>query len=144
MISLSLEEAQLYRVLVSLFGKEQVLPNIGVKTVCGGEIPKEFPHLCKEFEAWIVRDKCLFTIVDKDDAPKLVVEFFSGFEHAIIAKEAEHQRFLKPLLDHIGVHYVTISPLEFEELLDPSSSLDIVALLGAKMVPGFEGSESIE
>lgn len=131
-------EAVLFRMLTGFFGEERVIPFMSVLAVCGGELA-DSAHTTVNIEShdlltrWAKQNKCLFTVVDYDDNPKLVVEFFSGFKEAFTAADAEHQRFLPPLLTHIGIPYVTISDSEFEELMDPNNPLSFVDLLRSKM-----------
>lgn len=133
MIALTIPEAQLFRLLVDFFGRERVVPQMSVVAACGGAIPPDISQRDSTLESWAKKNKCLFTIVDTEDTPCMVVEFFSGFEQAIDATEEEHQRLLSPLLKAAGVRYVTISPSEFSEMLDPGSSLDFFTLLKAKV-----------
>lgn len=133
MVNLALHEAQLYRLLSGLFGGERVVPHMRVISVCGGEVPAG--ECDGDLRTWAQNNRCLFTIVDADDKPCLVVEFFSGFTEFVDPTEAEHQRFLKPMLAAQGIRYVTISPTEFSEILDPGSSLDLVSFLQDKVDP---------
>lgn len=139
MIDLNLAEAQLFRMLVEFFGRDHVVPQMRVMAVCGGELPASLESKGSSLEAWARSNSCLFTIVDKEDTPRLVVEFAAGFEDSIDVVEVEHRRFLRPILDAAGIHYVTISPLEFSEMTDPSGQLDLVSLLKAKF--GYEGPD---
>ncbi len=141
MITLALHEAQLFRLLSGLFGGERVLPHMRVISVCGGELPTDMPGL--DLTTWAQNNRCLFTIVDADDKPCLVVEFFSGFADFVDPTEAEHQRYLKPILAAQGIRYVTISPAEFSEILDPGSSLDLVSFLRDKVDPTFAVSDDV-
>jgi len=133
MIALNLQEAQLFRLLADFFGRDQVIPHMSVMAVCGGALPERIIAVDAQISGWARRSKCLFTIVDPQDIPKMVVEFFSGFECAIDVHEEEHQRLLAPILKAVGLRYVTISPSEFSELLDPHSALDLFTLLKAKV-----------
>lgn len=128
---MSLAEAQLFRLLGNLFGGERVVPHMTVRAVCGGELPTDH-GLDIDLPIWAAKNTCLFTVVDYEDRPKMVVEFFSGFGHAIDPIDLEHQRFLKPLLARMGILYITISQGEFDEVLDPSSDFDIVSLFRDK------------
>ncbi|MFM1847785.1 MAG: hypothetical protein RL417_1259 [Pseudomonadota bacterium] len=141
MVNLALHEAQLFRLLSGLFGGERVVPHMRVISVCGGALPAAAADPAGEHLEWARNNRCLFTIVDADDNPCLVVEFFSGFEEFIEPTEAEHQRFLKPILEAQGIRYVTISPAEFSEILDPQSSLDLVAFLRDKVDPAAASNE---
>ena len=132
MVFVELQEAQLFNLLASFFGRDRVIPNMSVLSVCGGALPDGVLEPEKR-AAWAKANKCLFTIVDVEDTPKLVVEFFSGFDKAVVATEAEHQRYLPQLLAAAGVRYITISEQEFSELLDPRSALDLFSLLEDKV-----------
>ena len=133
MLELSLQEAQLFRLLSDMFGRERIVPNMSVLAVCGGTLPPAAVTQIPGLDPWARRAKCLFTIVDSDDIPKMVIEFFSGFEDAVDAKEEEHHRMLTPLLPAVGVRYITISQSEFSELIDPRGTLDMLTFFQAKM-----------
>ncbi len=133
MVALTLPEAQLFRLLVDFFGHENVVPHMSALAVCGGELPEAAVLADSTLMGWAKRSKCLFAIVDQQDAPCMVVEFFGGFEHSIDIQEEEHQRILAPLLRVCGIRYVTISPAEIAEIVDPNSSLDLFTLLQAKV-----------
>lgn len=126
MISLDHSEAILFRMLSSFFGEDNVIPNMSVLSVCHGH---EFNSSAAE---WARRTKCLFTVVDRHDEPKLVVEFFSGFDQPFRPEDEEHQRILKPLLQKAGIAYITISNKEFKEISDPEGSLDFFHWLKGK------------
>jgi hypothetical protein len=133
MIDFTLQEAQFYRVLVDFFGHDRVVPKMRVLAICGGTLPQVAVSGQPELELWANENKCLFTIVNEQDLPRLVIEFFSGFEESVEIQDVEHQRYLPRLLKAAGVQYVTFSLAEFSELLDPHSSLDFVTLLKAKV-----------
>ena len=131
MPTMSLAEAQLFRLLGNLFGGDRVVPNMTVRAVCGGELPTDLGFDI-DLTVWAKKNTCLFTVVDHEDSPKMVVEFFSGVGPVVDPVDLEHQRFLKPLLGRLGILYITISPGEFDEVLDPSSDFDIVSLFRDK------------
>lgn len=140
MIALDHSEAILFRMLTSFFGRDHVVPSMSVMTVCGGSLSNDLRLdgmglSLSDLSLWAKQNKCLFTIVDHDDNPRMVVEFFSGFEDSVSNSDVEHQRYLRPVLAHHGVTYVTISNDEFGELLDPDGSLDLCSLLKSKFEP---------
>lgn len=135
MVFIELHEAQLFNMLASFFGRERVIPQMSVLSVCGGSLPESAQKLSSGITSWARSNKCLFTIIDDEDTPKLVVEFFSGFEHSIDPVEEEHQRLLTTILPAAGIRYITISHGEFSELLDPRGNLDFFSLLEAKVEP---------
>ncbi len=138
MINLSMREAQLFRMLSGFFGRDQVILRMSVMAVCGGELPDPLPEAIaaqlKNFDLhqWAKNSTCLFTIVDQQDMPRMVIEFFSGFKDSVDAHEEEHQRLLAPLLSKRHITYVTISDQDFADLTDPTSNLDFCTYLEAK------------
>ena len=149
MTFVNLEEAQLYNLLSGFFGREHVIPHMSVQAVCGGSAcinadkfankntPNQFSsNTLKplDIKAWAQDTKCLFTIIDGQDLPKMVIEFFSGFSSVIDVQEEEKQRILPTLLAAAGVRYVTISPGELSELLNPNSLMDLQAFLQDKVL----------
>ncbi|MCB0309703.1 MAG: hypothetical protein KDD42_00630, partial [Bdellovibrionales bacterium] len=86
--------------------------------------------------SWAKSHTCLFTVLDYQDNPKMVVEFFSGFESAIEVRDVDSQRYTKPMLAASGISYVTFSLEEFSDLLDPQSGLDFCTYLNAKLEQG--------
>lgn len=120
--------------LSRFFGKTHVIPKMSVLSVCGGNLPGEFSNEERDWTPWARENRCLFTVVDHLDEPKMVVEFFSGFKDAVVAEEVEHQKYLKPLLSAANISYVTISDIEFSEVLDPQAPLDFCSLLQDKIL----------
>lgn len=138
MLEVDHSQAILFRILSSFFGRERVIPHMSVMAVCGGDLPVTLSQtLTTEIEAqvqaplkeWGKRSKCLFTIVNDDDDPKMVVELAIDTDEAIDVEALHRQRYVEPIVAAAGVNYVLISDEELRELCDPSSSLDIVRLL---------------
>jgi hypothetical protein len=102
---------------------------MSVRAVCGGELPANGEACDADTRAWAERNKCLFTVVDGEDEPKMVVEFAPDFSSYIEVDQLERQSRLPPLLKFCGVQYLTISGNELHEILDPRSSLDLIAWL---------------
>lgn len=70
-----LSEAQFFRLLCRLFGAEQVIPKMSVYTVCGGKLPRMVDGLeGGDIQGWAKANQCLFTILDQDDNPRVVIE----------------------------------------------------------------------
>lgn len=137
MVDLSLPEAQLYKMLVNFFGAERIVPRMSVLAACGGElptdanrinVPKGYHQLAGDPEKmaqWARKNRCLFTIVDDDDNPKLVVDFEAIEEDTIDAQRLEYQRIVEPILRAAGVRFFTITSDEFREMLKPAGNLDL-------------------
>lgn len=132
MAEMSLNEAQLFRLLTGFFGEDRVLFSMSVRAVCGGDLSIITDVCDAETRAWAERSRCLFTVVDGADDPKMVVEFAPDFSLYIEVDQLERQNRLPGLLQSHGVQYLTISGTELNEILDPGSSLDLVALLKEK------------
>jgi hypothetical protein len=137
MTEMSLDEAQLFRILGGFFGRERVVWNMSVRAVCGGE----FPDANADF-SWAETSTCLFTIVDEDDAPKMVVEFALNLKGTIDLQLLERQSRLPKLLESLGIRYIMLTASEFNEILDPGSSLDLVSLLEDRL--GLMGDDDGE
>jgi hypothetical protein len=133
MDEMSLEEAQLFRLLVAFFGRDHVVWNMSVRAVCGGQYPSQLKTVETTVPKWIESRGCLFTIVDHEDEPKMVVEFAVDIKDCIDVELLERQQHLPSILNHCGVQYIVFSGEEFEDLLNPESSLDLAALLRERL-----------
>ncbi len=134
MINFSHDEAILYRIVSDFFGKERVVPNMSVKAICGEKLPIDYqPKASFNIGSWAKENKCLFTIVDSEDNPCLVIEFFSGFASSVDLLEVEHQTYLPEILQLAGIRYITMTGDEFSEITNPSAHLDFVSFLKAKV-----------
>ena len=130
---LSLEEAQLFRQLTALFGKDAVIPNMSLKSVIldsyeDNSGQKEPPISEK---SGII--KCLFTIVDANDKPCLVVEFAATDDDVVDLTRLERAQELEPVLLAHEIRFITLSRAEFNETMDPSSGVKFVTLLQGKL-----------
>lgn len=126
---LELHEAILFRLLASFFGLDQVIPKMSLLSVCGGTLPLKLPNsttdgITEDLTIWAKSNKCLFTIIDPDDMPKLVFDFFEGFDKPFEIKDVISQKHIKPILKAAGVQYISLSIEELEEMTDPDSDLD--------------------
>lgn len=142
MSEMSLSEAQLFRMLVGLFGRDRVVWNMSVRAVCGGGYPVEMGDSAATIAEWAEVAACLFTVVDFDDVPKMVVEFAPDFSLYVDVKEVDRHQKLPHLLDTRGVRYVSITKAEFIDMTDSKSSLDLVSFLKDKF--GVEDSGDSE
>lgn len=166
MDALSLQEAQLFRILATYFGRERTIPHMRVIAVCGGEVPQlgdpealiPARWLLDEgngrrltptqgagrargiIDSWARHHRCLFTIVDAQDRPKLVVEFFAGFGDFVDPQEEERQRFLQPLLAIKKIGYVTLAQDDFADLQRCESALEFFTFIQEKLGEGASSS----
>lgn len=129
-------EAQFFRILTSFFGSERVIPSMSVLAVCCGELPVLTCSHVIDLPSWAKSTKCLFTVVDQEDTPKVVFEFFNGFERYVDVQDIERQQLLRPLLESKGISYITIRNDELDEILDPQSNLDFYHWLKDKVDAG--------
>ncbi|NLF24537.1 MAG: hypothetical protein GX589_02620 [Deltaproteobacteria bacterium] len=138
MIDLTLEEAQLFRILAGFFGKDRVVPRMSILSVCGGEIPEKLEGSGLDLEAeglraWARANSCLFTIINGQGDVCLVIELTSDFEEVVDIVELERRRYLVPLLALVQVPYLHITPKELLDLLHPGGVLDIFTLIRDKL-----------
>lgn len=117
MLDISLEEAQLMRVLGTFFGSDRVIPKMSLLAVCGGKLPVLKAPLPGHNSAWGSRQKCLFTVVDRTDNPIMVFELFSGFGEVIDLKEISEHESIQPYLAAAGVQLFAIDKEELSLLL---------------------------
>jgi hypothetical protein len=129
---MNLQEAQLFRLLGEFFGPERVVWSMSVTTVCGDALAQFAAEAT--VKDWISRGKCLFTIVDDDDSPRMVVEFGAFDGSSLDLQRFDRQRFLPTVLAAAGIKYVVLTDQEFAELTNPGSSLDLFALLEDKVL----------
>ena len=95
---MSLKEAQLFRLLVGFFGRDRVLFSMSVRAVCGGDLSALREALDSETREWAESARCLFTVVDQDDDPKMVVEFEPDFSSYIEVDQLERKSRLPAIL----------------------------------------------
>ncbi|MCB0320218.1 MAG: hypothetical protein KDD60_04775 [Bdellovibrionales bacterium] len=133
MDQLELREAQLFRLLSECFGKDRIIPKARISLVCGGNLPRLPEDQQIGYHEWVTGYRCLFTVINADDQPRLVVEFFSGFTKSIDPHEAERQRFLPSVLRIQKILYLTISDEEFSALLSPEEDVSLWQLIECKL-----------
>jgi hypothetical protein len=127
---LELREAQLFRLLVDTFGIDQVVPKARISLVCGGSVPNPLVgEQAASLDNWAASFRCLFTILNSDDEPRLVVEFYEGFSAAIDAQEVDRERFLPIVLDAKQIRYMRLTHEEFLDLIDPDVEFNFLQLL---------------
>jgi hypothetical protein len=126
---MELKEAQLFRILTSFFGKDRVMFRMSVRSVCGGEVPKNIHFDGCNLLEWALATKCLFTIIDDEDNAKLVIDIHEGFKKTIDLITLENQKRLPMVLNASGVKYITISNEDIENIMDGHSDLDLVSWL---------------
>lgn len=141
MSEMSLDEARLFRVLTSFFGVDRIVWSMSVRSVCGSSLAPALAAQPAPPEGWCDRQRCLFTVVDGDDTPKLVMEFAPDFSDCIEVAQLERQQWLPQVLGACGVRYVTISAAELDEIVDPAGGLDLVAFLKDKIEGGARGED---
>jgi hypothetical protein len=142
MTEMSLPEAQLFRMLVSFFGRERVVWGMSIKAVCGGEYPHLNDQPVATTSAWAEGDRCLFTVVDAEDEPKMVVEFAPDYSRYIEVDRLDRHTILPRLLGACGIQYVTMTAQELGEIIDPGSNLDLVGFLQDKFEIDDAGDEA--
>ena len=128
MIAIDSYEAILFRMLVSFFGEDRVIPHMSVTAVCGGNAPELGYARGGDPDV----DKCLFTIVNLNDDPRLVVEFELNFGGNIEPHEVSKRRYIQPALEAVGVSYLTISKDEFLDMTSPGSGVTLFSVLESK------------
>jgi hypothetical protein len=132
---MELVEAQLFRMLTGLFGRDRVVFRMSALAVCGGQL-EVVPEVLRDgfnspsdLSKWAAGETCLFTVVDAEDSPKLVIELATEFVDIVDPIAVEHHRILPPLLKQAGIHYLPIPRSELNDLLDPRKDYDLLMML---------------
>lgn len=138
MVTLTHEQAILFRLLVAFFGEDRVIPHMSAIAVCGGQLPQcldlsaltALPGIGNgSLENWAQRTKCLFTIVNHADIPRLVIELVADMSSVVDVTDLERQRALEPVLQAAGVPYLRMSHRDLCELAAPGSKIGLCAYL---------------
>jgi len=135
-VNLSAGEAQLFRQLMDVFGADRVLPHLPVSMICGQEYPESLQSAFPELADWARTSICLFTVIDGESSPKLVLDIFEGFEASIEIDQVERQRYLPDLFAALNVHYITLSPAELESCSTSGNKEKLCAILEQKIQQG--------
>lgn len=133
MVDITLEEAQLMRMVAGFFGKERIVYKASLSLVCGEKLTEPNNFNGHEFSEWAKRYKCLFTVMNDNGDPRLVIELLPDITGTIDSSQIEHMHFVKPTLNAAGLHHVTLSREEFADLTDPEGTLDFFSLLESKI-----------
>ncbi len=131
MISLELHEAQLFRLLVTVFGKDRVVYNMSLNTICEENAAQGLSR-----ESWWGQYKCLFAVTDERFSPKLVVDFVPGFNGVVDSEYLARRENAKSTLNAHGVHYIGITQEEFDRIRDPEEDFGLFQLLELKVEKG--------
>lgn len=147
MIDLDNNEAILFRLLASFFGRDKVIPQMSILAVCGGELPAGLSEpskdsnsnqvsLCaEELQALKIsakKMKCLFTVVNDNDLPRLVVELGVDAKGSIDLAELDKQEKVRPILGAASIPYIILSKNELSFVCDPTAPENWFHLLQSK------------
>ena len=111
---MNITEVKLFRILTAIFGTDKVIYNMNLRTVVDSLPCKDekLPLGTNPFEGV----KCLFTIVDYDDLPCLVVSFEQDLNSDIVDLDLiENTKVLSSILPQMGVKFAKITEFELEE-----------------------------
>lgn len=134
MVALTHSEAILFRMLSGFFGGDNIAYNMSVTSVCGGELPERYEQQGEVMWARADAYRCLFTILNAQSEPKLVVEFEPDFEEAIDMQRIEFAPLLEPILKACDIRYLSISQEEFQLLTGLSDdAIDFTSYLEHKL-----------
>ena len=134
MIELDNNEAILFRLLASFFGRDKVIPQMSVLAACGGDLPEG--KFSEQEQATLrvsaKKMKCLFTVVNELDAPRLVVELGVDAKSSVDLAELNKQEQARPILVAAGVPYIILSKSELLFVTDPNGPGNWFHLLQSK------------
>lgn len=131
-------QAQLLRLLGDFFGSDQVIPFMSISSVFT-DLVADLYNYAEEFDGscnqeWLKREKCLFTIIDAEGDPKLVIELSAGDIDPIDLVNLKKQDILEELCSEAKICFALISHHELAQILDPSSRVSLISCLSSKLV----------
>lgn len=140
MIALDTNEAILFRLLTSFFGQDKVIPQMSVLAACGGELPEDKfgAEDAQTLTLWAKKQKCLFTVVNELDNPRLVVELSVDAKSSIDVGELDKQQRARPLLGALGIPYIVLTKKELTFVCDPAGPDNWFHLLSSKFEEAAE------
>ena len=116
----TLREAQLFRMLTTLFGEERVIPHLSLSMVLGAQ------ELDADTRNWAAQQRCLLTIVGKDDEPRFVLDFAAIEGEVIDPSRIElHSRGAELLTKH-GIFFFSMKDLQFQRLISSGPEFTLV------------------
>lgn len=122
------------RLLASLFGGERVVPHLKVRTVVGEAWrTRDDIDLGVDLEQWTANNRCLFTVVDDADAPKLVVDLAPIGEGTVDLEALDRTRILKALCEMTNLIFITFSESEINEAATAKDLTDFRIFMEAKL-----------
>lgn len=129
-VTLEQKQAILLRLFTDIFGKENIIFDISLWLLL-----EDFVELGYKNDLEYKNYKCLFTVLGRDDMPKMVVDFDPLFERDefIDLKNIEKNKMLEKTLKGFDISYVLIDEDEFKELTHPTHKLSLVDLLNYKL-----------
>ena len=133
-------EAQVTRLLTGIFGSERVVFKMSVASVCGEQLPAEIASR-NDLVELLNQYKCFCTVIDFEGNPKLVVELEYFSDQAIEVYRIELLPQVKKLLKKVGIHYVSISERELDEILSSEQEPFMAKLIHSKIDGEFQIQE---
>lgn len=116
----SLREAQLFRMVSAVFGDDNVIPHMTLAGVLGAA------PLDDATRAWCAQQRCLLTIVGRDDEPRFVLDFAAVEDNVIDPTRVELHRRGRELLARHGVFFFAMMNDDFEALITPGTGFSLV------------------
>ena len=109
-------EAILFRLLTAFFGRDKVIPLMSVAAACEGRLTKDSESLL----TWARQTKCLFTVVNEQDSPSLVVELGVDNKDSFDLKELDKQDRIRVVFKRFGIPYIVLSKKDLAFVTDPN------------------------
>lgn len=128
-VELENKQAILLRLLTQVFGKDNIIFNISLWL------------LLQDFDIELANNvqyknyKCLFTILDKNNTPKLVVNFDPLYEKEkyIDVHEFEKHTILEKVLKEVSVMYLVVNKEDFDGLTHPKHPVSVIDFINYKL-----------
>ncbi|MCB0336928.1 MAG: hypothetical protein KDD62_11510 [Bdellovibrionales bacterium] len=139
MLNFDAHQAQLLRLLSEFFGDTNVIPQMSLAAVfadCNEAAQEKLAAIAlARTPDWSRTEKCLFTIVDTDGTPKLIVELFADDGNTVDLLLLDKQEQLEVLCREAQIHLAIFGYHELAQILDPSSGMSLLSCLSGKVLP---------
>lgn len=110
----------MFRMLSALFGQDNVIPHMTLAGVLGEE------NIDDATKKWCAGQRCLLTVVGRDDQPRFVLDFAAIEGNVIDPTRVELHRRGKEILARHGIFFFAMMSDDFDALVTPGTGFTLV------------------
>jgi len=133
MTNLTHDEVILFKHLQGFFGFDNVIPHMRCLAIFESAKVSLPEVLDSNKEAMMERHRCLFTVVDNDDKPKVIFELSESDAVTIDLLHMNDKSIAEDLFQKVGIKHIAVSRQEIKEIGLPGSGYSMVDYLRDKL-----------